>query len=82
MFVVFVYILEFHDLRPMPHFQSAIDYLLEEFPRMFVGYIEDTSYQMATVLDPQYGPIFFRDWNQGISIYIFMTISIDIVLNV
>jgi len=49
----------------MPHFQPAVDYLLEQFPQMVLGYIKDYSYQMATVLDPQYGPAWFRDFSGG-----------------
>jgi len=57
--------LDISTLRPMPHFQPAVDYLLEQFPQMVLGYIKDYSYQMATVLDPQYGPAWFRDFSGG-----------------
>jgi len=50
----------------MQHFQPAVDYLLEEFPKMVIGYTTDYSYQMATVLHPFYGPKFFRDFGGGI----------------
>ena len=65
-FTLFLFVpIELLTLRPMPHFKPAIDYLLAEFPKMVEGYITDYSYQMATVLDPIYGPTFFRDFGGG-----------------
>jgi len=49
----------------MPHFQAAVDYLLEQFPQLAQNYIKDFSYQMATILDPKYGPAWFRDFSSG-----------------
>ena len=51
-----------HELRPMPHYQAAIDFLIQDFARMAKEYIQDISYQMGTVLHPYIGPKWFRDF--------------------
>ena len=59
--IVFI-LLDLKSLRPMPHFQDAINYLLEEFPKMVRSYVTDPGYQLATVLNPHFGPSWFSDF--------------------
>jgi len=49
----------------MPHFEEAREFLITEFAAMARGYIDDSGYQMATVLHPDYGMNYFKVYGSG-----------------
>ena len=65
MFVSVVIVTGLKALRPMSHFQDAVDFLLKEFPLVCNVYLTDVEYQLATVLHPEYGPKWFADHGEG-----------------